>query len=528
MGISWNLDYPSRRAPILARNVVATSQPLATQAGLNAFRKGGNAVDAAVAAAITLTVVEPCSNGVGSDAFAIVHDSGRLYGLNAAGKSPAAWTPDHFRKYDSMPQRGWDAATVPGAVSAWQSLTERFGELAFEDHFEDAIRYAAEGFNVGHETSRHWATAKTRLGDVSGFADHFLPQGRAPTTGELFKRPDLVPTLASIAESNGDAFYIGDVAKKIVDQAQREGGAFSLADFENHQAIWCEPIATRYNDVTLHEIPPSGQGLAAQIALALLEHTPSRSLKPNSAEWVHWQVEAMKIAIQAAFDHISDPSTMTVSIDELLEPESIQRAAQELSESATIPPPIELPTSSDTVYLSAADKDGQMISLIQSNYQGFGSGVVVKGTGIALQNRGAGFTLEVGHPNQVDGGKYPFHTIIPGFVTDSAGARLSFGVMGGHMQAQGHVQMVTRIFDHGENPQAASDAPRWYVTPDYTIKLESGFNEEIAEDLDRRGHDVEIEADYALFGGAQLIYRQSDGTYIAASDHRKEGQAAGY
>ncbi|MEQ8861349.1 MAG: gamma-glutamyltransferase family protein [Pseudomonadales bacterium] len=521
--LSFEQPYPSRRSPVCASNVVATSQPLATQAGLDALRRGGNAVDAALAAAITLTVVEPNNNGLGSDAFCILWDGDRLVGLNASGRAPAAWTPERFQGRDAMPELGWDTVTVPGAVSAWVALSQRYGALPFATLFERAIGYAREGFQVGPKTAYYWRLAERRLGGFAAFAEHFLP---APAAGSRFLRPDLAHALQQIAESDGESFYRGDLARRIVDTARAAGGALCLEDLAAHRADWVEPIAQPYRHVSLHEIPPNGQGLAAQIALGILRH---RSPPPaDSTAAVHEEIEAMKLAIRAAFDHLADPRAMHVSPEALLAPGMLAQLAGAIGERAAAVPPARLPVGEDTVYLAAADSGGMMVSFIQSNYEGFGSGVVIPGTGIALQNRGRGFVLDADHPNCVAPGKRPFHTIIPGFVCDADGApRLAFGVMGGHMQHQGHVQMVRRIFDHQQNPQAASDAPRWHVYPDYSVGLETGFPEAVAEALGDRGHAVRYEPLEHVFGGAQLILRTEHG-YVAGSDHRKEGQAAGF
>ncbi len=513
---------------MFARNAVATSQPLATQAGIDMLRRGGNAVDAAIATAITLTVVEPTMNGVGSDAFAIVWDGHDLTGINGSGKSPAAWTPNRF-KGPNMPTQGWDSVTVPGAVSTWVALSQKFGKLPFADLFEPAIRYARDGFQVGTKTASIWSWSVDSFAHFNGFQEHFAPHGRSPNPGEIFERPDLVETLTDIAYTKGESLYRGRLADAIVAQSQREGGVMTLDDLANHSVLWTDPIAQPYRDVVLHEIPPNGQGLAAQIALSILEHLDVQSIEPGSVNWIHYQVEAMKIAIRAAFDHFADPEVMTTPPSELLEPGSIARAAKSISNnSASRYPPVALPVSEDTVYLTTADADGAMVSMIQSNYRGFGSGIVIDGTGISMQNRGSGFVLTPGHPNIVAGSKRPFHTIIPGFVSRSdGGPAMAFGVMGGHMQHQGHVQMVTRVFDHGENPQAASDAPRWHVSPDYRLALETGTSPKTIKALEERGHDAVLVTDEGLFGGAQLICCLEDG-YCAASDHRKEGMAAGF
>lgn len=522
--MNWEQPYASRRSPVCARNIVATSQPLAVQAGLDAMRRGGNAVDAALAAAITLTVVEPNNNGLGSDAFAIVWDGAELIGLNASGRAPQGWTRERFRGRREMPKLGWDAVTVPGAVSAWTMLSERYGRLPFADLFRAAIGYAEEGFPVGPKTAFYWQLAERTYGGFADFAEHFLP---APVAGMGFRRPDLARTLAAIADSQGRDFYHGALAARIAEASAKAGGALSGDDLAEHRAEWVDPIAQRYRGVDLHEIPPNGQGLAAQIALGILDHLAAPPL--DSADSVHLQLEIMKVACRAAADHIADPAAMRVAPAALLDPHSLGRVAQRIGAQAAALPPAALPSSPDTVYLCTADEAGMMVSFIQSNYLGFGSGIVIPGTGIAMQNRGAGFSLDPDHANCVGPRKRPFHTIIPGFVTEQAEPRLAFGVMGGHMQHQGHFQMVQRIFDHGQNPQAASDAPRWHITPDYTVLLEPGFPPAVAAELSRRGHRVSFDEREHVFGGAQLIYRNPETlSYVAGSDHRKEGLAAGF
>ena len=514
--------YPAARSPVCAANMVSTSQPLATQAGIEVLRKGGNAIDAAVAAAITLTVVEPCMNGVGSDAFAILWDGEAMHGLNASGRSPAGWTPERFQHYDRMPQLGWDTVTVPGAVSAWAELSARFGQLPFEQLFDQAVAYAEGGFHVGPVSARVWQQTADTYAPFPDFVAHFHPP---PAPGQLFKRVELANTLRDIAQTRGESFYRGALASKIARASLAAGGALNEADLANHSAMWVTPLAQSYADANLHEIPPNGQGLAAQIALGILNHLEVHPV--DSADAFHVQIEAMKIAIRAAFDHFADSEHMRTPISALLDPDSLQRAAARITNQATPLPPQALPAANDTVYLCAADQDGRMVSLIQSNYMAFGSGIVVPGTGIALQNRGSGFTLEEGHPNQIGPNKRPFHTIIPGFVTVAEQADMAFGVMGGHMQAQGHVQMMTRIYNYQQNPQAASDAPRWIVHPDFSVGLESTIPPSIADDLAARGHQVAYNRDTNTFGGAQLIKR-FEGGYIAGSDHRKEGMAAGF
>ena len=520
--LNFDVSQHAKRSPVCAQNIVSSSQPLATQAGIDILRRGGNAVDAALATAITLTVVEPTGNGVGGDAFAIVWNGKELSGLNASGCSPAGWTPANFSGSKKMPSFGWDSITVPGAVSAWVALSEKHGRLPFSDLFESAIRYARDGFQVAPHTAALWSQASDRYTQFPDFNEHFMP---VPKPGQLFLRPDLATTLEEIAITGGQSFYTGSLAERIISASNKGGGLMSLDDLAQHTPLWVTPIAQPYRDILLHEIPPNGQGLAAQICLGILRHLPPGDL--DHPITIHRQIEAMKIAIRAAFDHFADLRAMQISPETLLGEASLYAAAQGISERAASLPPVQLPISHDTVYLCTADAEGMMVSYIQSNYMGFGSGIVIPGTGIAMQNRGRGFSLEPGHPNVVAPSKRPYHTIIPGFVTSNYDTKMAFGIMGGQIQHQGHVQLVHRIFDHDQDPQMAVDAPRWIVNPDFTVGLEPGIPESVLQDLLSRGHQVTYENRVGTFGGAQLIYQTKDG-YIAGSDHRKDGQAAGY
>ena len=523
----WQFPYPSQRMPVLARNVVATSQPLAAQAGLRMLLKGGNAVDAVLATAIALTVVEPTSNGIGSDAFALVWDGRTLHGLNGSGRSPRACNFERFAEMDKMPDFGWDTVTVPGAVDTWVQLSQKFGKLAFEELFVPAIDYAQNGYLVSPITAARWAFAAERYADFKDFCQTFLPNGKAPRAGELFCCPDQARTLAEIATSNGESFYRGDLAQQIAQCAETNGGALTLDDLATHSSEWVQPISVDYRGVHLHQIPPNGQGLAALIALGLLREFDVTRYPADSADSIHLQIEAMKIALAEAYRHIADSNDMPVSPEAFLAADFLAARAGEIRMDQACHPESKIPTDKGTVYLTAADENGMIVSFIQSNYMGFGSGVVVPGTGISLQNRGCGFVVEPGHPNCVAGGKRPFHTIIPGFVTRDDQPLMSFGVMGGNMQAQGHVQMMVRIFDYNQNPQTASDASRWYVEEDFRIALEPGFSPQVVDELKRRGHAMIENPPSHLFGGAQLIYCLENG-YCAASDHRKDGQAIGF
>lgn len=523
---SYDFPYPSQRMPVFARNLVCTSQPLGAQAGLRMLQKGGNAVDAALATAITLTVVEPTMNGIGSDAFAILWDGKRLHGLNASGRSPKAWTPERFAGMEAMPLHGWDAVTVPGCVSAWAALSERFGKLPFEDLFEPAVGYAREGWVVPPVVARSWDAATQTLGQFDDFRSAFMPDGRAPKPGERFRFEAQARTLERIAETKGEAFYRGDLAEKIAAHAKNNDGAMTEDDLADHKVDWVDPIRNDYRGWTLHEIPPNGQGIAALIMLGILDHVGLADHPVDSADSMHLQAEAMKLAFADAHRYVSDPATADIDCGRLLDSGYLRGRADLIDMKKAGAPTFGKPGSGETVYLTAADDSGMMISFIQSNYNGFGSGVVVPDTGISLQNRGSGFVLEEGHPNRVDGGKRPYHTIIPAFVTKDGKPLMSFGVMGGPFQPQGHAQMMTRMFDYGQNPQAACDAPRWQVFPENVLGVEAGVSPDVMDDLRSRGHDVRITPP-ARFGGGQLIVRLDDG-YCGASDWRKDGQAAGY
>jgi gamma-glutamyltranspeptidase / glutathione hydrolase len=524
--MNWDFPYTSRRMPVMARNVVATSQPLAAQAGLQMMARGGNAIDAALAAAIALPVVEPNMNGIGSDAFAILWDGTQLHGLNASGRSPAAWTAEHFARYDSMPSRGWDVVTVPGCVSAWRALSQRFGRLPFAELFEPAIRYAREGWLVPPVTAASWAKAESSYAGMPDWHGAFTIEGRVPAVAERFRFAEQAATLELIAETEGESFYRGELAEKIVAHAQNTGGLLTAEDLANHQPEWVTPLAIDYRGQSLHEIPPNGQGITALIALGILRQFDLKGHIVDSADSLHLQIEAMKLAFADAKRYVSDPACRDIEFDELLDDGYLQRRAGDIDMTRAKAPTFGVPGRGETVYLTAADEEGRMISFIQSNFSGFGSGIVVPETGISLQNRGSGFVLDKGHPNQVAGGKRPYHTIIPAFVTRNGQPLISYGVMGGHMQPQGHAQVMVRLFDYEQNPQAALDAPRWRFDTGLDIGVEAAIGVDVLAELERRGHALTVQPG-DQFGGGQLIYRLDDG-YVAASEPRKDGQAVGF
>ncbi len=531
------MDYPatspyaSRRSPVLADNMVATSQPLAAEAGLQMLRAGGNAVDAALATAIALTVVEPTGNGIGSDAFAILWDGKELHGLNASGKSPAGWTAERFAGRTAMPFRGWDSVTVPGAVSAWVAMSDRFGKLPFARLFEPAVRYAEKGFAVSPVISELWSRGAAELKDQPGFAQAFLPNGRAPSAGQFVASPDHARTLRLIAETRGAAFYKGELAERIAAFAREHGAALTTADLAAHEPRWSGTISKSFDDVTLHEIPPNGQGIVACMALGMLHHTKIRDFSPDDPCALHLQIEAVKLAMADAEGYVADPDHMSnVTAGDLLDDGYLAERAGHIAPDTAQTFGAGAPRHGGTVYLTAADASGMMVSFIQSNYAGFGSGIVVPGTGIALQNRGAGFTLQPGHQNRVGPSKRPFHTIIPGFLMQGDQPLMSFGVMGGPMQAQAHVQMVLRTQLWGQDPQMAADAPRWRFVSGREVAMETAWPADTLEALRDMGHQLTLEApDNAFgFGGAQLIRRLGPRGCAGGSDPRKDGCAVGF
>jgi gamma-glutamyltranspeptidase/glutathione hydrolase len=524
---SWSFPYSWPRKPLLAANVVATTQPLAAQAGISMLAAGGNAVDAILATAITLTLVEPVSNGIGSDAFAIVWDGKQLHGLNASGRSPAGWTPDFFGG-KGVPQRGWNAVTVPGCVSAWRMLSERFGKLPFERLFQPAIRYGREGFLVSPTIARQWAQQVSELKVQPGYAEAFMPGGRAPAPGELFRFPDHAATLEKIAATKGEAFYRGELAEKMQTHAKQHGAAMRVSDLAAHTSDWIAPLEVDYRGYTVHELPPNGQGIVALIALGILREFDVAGLPADSADSLHLQMEAVKLAFADALAYVADLDHMPFAPRQLLDPGYLKARAKLIDRKRAQAFAAGSPPKGGTVYLTAADASGMMVSMIQSNYMGFGSGVVVPGTGISLQNRGATFVAREGHPNRVGPNKRPYQTIIPGFVTKDGRPVMSFGVMGGTMQPQGHVQVLLRIADYGQNPQAACDGPRFRWVQGLEVNVEGGLAPAVLEELARRGHKLtELKEGYMDFGSAQMIWKL-EGGYLAASDPRRDGQAAGF
>ena len=548
--------YRSPRMPVFARNVVATSHPLAAQAGLRLMAQGGNAVDAAVAAAAVMTLVEPCSNGLGSDAFCILWDGQQLHGLNGSGCAPAAWDVAYFeRKYgasvNSLPLRGWDSVTVPGAVGAWVALNQRFGKKSFEEVLAPAIEIAERGYAVPVVVAEKWAAAALlpELISQPGFAQTFLPRGRAPHVGELFRMPGAARMLRSLAASHGQSLYGGEIAQALAAQAAAQGGAMTVADLAAYRPEWVTPIAQGYHGCELHEIPPNGQGIAALIALGILQHFDITAQAVDHAATQHLQIEAMKLAFADVYRYVAEPACMQVSVEQMLDPAYLASRARLIdprrAQVFAAGQPSDVHRLGGTIYLTAADENGMMVSFIQSNYQGFGSGVVVPEFGLSLQDRGHGFNLDPASANCVAPGKRPFHTIIPAFLTRAGAPLMSYGVMGANMQPQGHMQTLVRMLDFGQNPQIACDAPRWRFNQGLSINVEASMATSAVQALVDMGHQVEVLQDsYQDFGAGQFIWRM-DGTgaagaaasaadgaefegYVAASDARRDGQVAGF
>jgi gamma-glutamyltranspeptidase/glutathione hydrolase len=509
------------------------------------LRSGGNAVDAAIATAVALTVVQPGSNDIGGDLFAIVWDGSRLHGLNASGRSPAALTWDlaaaraeapgaalggsQAEVAKVMPAHGWLPVTVPGAPAGWRDLHERFGRAPFGSLFSDAIAYAGHGYPVSRQLAAGWPRSvelnrRLRGEEFEEWPRIFTIGGRAPREGERFANPQAARTLELIAKSRAEAFYDGEIARAMAAHAAATGGLLTTDDLAAHTSTWVDPIGARYRDHEVWEIPPNGQGIAALLALSILDGMDVAAASPEQR--LHWQIEAMKLGFADAHAYVADPDAAPVPVAGLLDPAYAAARRALITDGAGVPGPGD-PARGGTVYLCTADEDGMMVSLIQSNYMGFGSHVAIPGYGFGLQNRGAGFSLGRMHPNVVAGGKRPFHTIIPGFLTRGGEPVGPFGVMGGHMQPQGHVQVVMSTVDDGLDPQAALDAPRWYWHAGRSLHAEPTMDPALVTSLRARGHEVTVEDIH--YGYGQAIWRLPDGAgYVAGSEPRADGCAFGY
>ena len=529
--------YPSQRFPLYARGgMVNCSSPQAAAAGLEALRRGGNAMDAAVAAAATLTVTEPTANGLGSDAFALVwsEKEGRLFGLNASGPAPMLADADKVLaegrdEKGKMPRHGWTPVTVPGAVGAWAALTERFGRRSLAENLAEALRYAREGYPCAPNLAAGWQSAFAAYRKLltepcfDAWFRTFAPEGRAPEAGELIRLPDHADTLEEIGRTDGESFYRGELARKIDAESRKFGGTLRYEDLAAYRPQWVEPIRVNYRGWEVCEIPPNGQGIVALMALNILkEFDFSEKDSPLTA---HRQIEALKMAFADAFRYVTDPSDMELDYHRLLLPEYGALRAREMTERAQVYGAA-MPPRSGTVYLCCADGEGNMVSFIQSNYMGFGSGIVVPGTGIALQNRGADFSLDPKAANVLRPGKRSYHTIIPGFLMKDGLPVGPFGVMGGYMQPQGHVQVVMNTVDFRLDPQQALDAPRFQWLRDGSVTVESRFDPELARALRRMGHDVRVDLNTSSFGRGQMIRRLENGVLVGGTESRTDSNIA--
>ncbi len=538
-------SFAGRSEVIAQQGVAATSHPLATQIAIDILKRGGTAVDAAIAANAALGLMEPTGCGIGGDLFAIVWDakSQKLYGLNGSGRSPHGLSLDHFRSQGltSIPPYGPLPITVPGCVDGWFELHQRFGRLSMTEVLAPAIRYARDGFPVTELIAHYWARGGARLKEYPNFAATYLPGGKAPAKGDVFRNPDLARTYEVLATEGRNAFYRGALSEVISAFCERTGCFLRQEDFAEHSSTWVEPVATSYRGFEVWELPPNGQGIAVLQMLNILEPFDLRGMGHNSAEYLHHLIEAKKLAFEDRARFYADPDFSRVPVAELV---SKAYAAQRRklfdaqSAARTLEPGDPRLSARETIYLTMANRDRNIVSLIQSNYRGFGSGLVPDGLGFCLQDRGELFSLEEGHPNVYAPHKRPFHTIIPGFVTKGGKPWLSFGVMGGDMQPQGHVQVLCNLIDFGMNVQEAGDAARFHhvgsseptgekMTDGGYVALESGIGMEVKRDLFRRGHQIRFESDG--FGGYQaILYDAERDLYIAGSDGRKDGHAAGY
>lgn len=527
--------YSSQRMVTMAKNgMVATSQPLAAQAGLDILKKGGNAIDAAIATAACLTVVEPTSNGIGGDAFALVWTKGELYGLNASGPAPKSISIEALKEqgYETMPRHGMMPVTVPGAPAAWVELSERFGKLPLTVTLQPAIEYAEKGYPVSPILGKNWSHAyqvyKSLLKgeEFQGWFETFAPNGSPPIIGEMWRSSCHANTLRLIAETKAESFYRGELAEKIAAFSQKHAGFLNLEDLADYKIEWVQPISVNYRGYDVWEIPPNGQGIVALMALNIAKGFTFS--EKESVDTYHKQIEAMKLAFADGKAHITDSQFMNTAVSMLLS-ESFAKERRTLIGDKALTPKPGTPKKGGTVYLATADCDGNMVSFIQSNYWGFGSGIVVPGTGISLQNRGYEFSLNPNDPNALMPGKKTYHTIIPGFLTKNNHAIGPFGVMGGYMQPQGHLQVVMNMIDFHLNPQAALDAPRWQWEEGKRILVEHHFPRHIAEELVRKGHQIQVSLDSKSFGRGEIIWRDSvSGVYYGGTESRTDGAVAAY
>lgn len=527
--------YISKRNVVYARNgMVATSQSLASQVGIDIMKQGGNAIDAAIAVAACLTVVQPTSNGIGGDAFALVWTKGKLHGLNASGTCPSSLSIKALKErgITEIPRHGFIPVLVPGVPAAWRELANKFGKLPLDVVLQPAIEYARNGFPVAPRLAYDWNNAykvyKNNLttAEFSHWYDTFAPNGRAPQVGEIWKSPDHARTLELIGNTNASSFYNGELADRIDSFSKQYNGFIRKTDLENYQPLWVEPISINYKGYDVWEIPPNGQGLVALQALNILKN--DTFAKKDDVNTLHLQIEAMKLAFADGLNYITDPSLMKINVNDLLSDEYAKQRRALIKDKAQIYTHGK-PNSSGTVYFATADGEGNMVSYIQSNYMGFGSGLVVPNTGIALQNRGHNFSLDPNHDNCLAPNKRTYHTIIPGFLTKNNIPVGPFGVMGGFMQPQGHMQVVMNCIDFKLNPQAALDSPRWQWVEKDKVIVEPCMPKEFIDGLIAKGHNIQVEENIATFGRGQIIWRNPQtGVLVGGTESRTDSSIASY
>jgi gamma-glutamyltranspeptidase/glutathione hydrolase len=530
--------FPVQRSVVMARDgMVATSQPLATEAGVSVLKKGGNAIDAAIATALTLSVIEPTSTGIGGDAFLLYHSAadGKIYGVNGSGRCPARLSLEALRQQGitDVPQRGWGSVTVPGAIDAFFEVHQRHGALPFADLFEPAIHYARDGFPVSEIIAAQWQAAVPLLSQYPTSAQTYLIDGKAPQPGEVHYQPHLARTLQALAAEGREVFYRGEVARRIVEFSQQHGGFFTREDFATHTTEWVEPISTDYRGYRVLELPPNGQGITALIALNILEGFDLAGLEYGSAPYYHLLVEATKQAYADRNRYVADPAGAAVPVSELLSKAYAAARRQEIDRqrAAVYAAGDPLPFS-NTVYVSCVDRERNVVSLIHSLFMGFGSGIVAGDTGICLHNRGAGFVATPGHPNALAPGKRPLHTIIPAMILHQGHPWVCYGVMGGDMQAQGHVQVAINLIDFDMNVQEALEAPRYRILGGRQVALERAISHDVRRALQTMGHELfpygELPPGTPYGGGQAILIDRVRGVLHGGSDHRKDGCAIGY
>ncbi len=530
-----NYPYNSKRNVIFSSNGMCSSgNPHASAAGLDILKKGGNAVDAIIAMAAALPIVEPTGNGIGADNFALIHMDGKLYGFNGSGPSPKALSYEALleRKHDKIPSYGVEPINVPGAPAGWASIHEKFGTLSFEEVMQPAIDYARNGYVVQPNVARLWVEAfnnYSKYKDDPQFQpwfDTFADKGRPYHAGEVFKSEDQARTLEIIAKTKSKDFYSGELAEKIAKFIQEHNGFMTKEDLANFEPEWVDPISVNYRGYDIWEIPPNGHGITVLMALNILKGYEFGHRE--TVETMHRQIEAMKLSMKDTEEYVAEPSRMTVTVEQLLS-EKYAEDRRNLITNVALDPKVGDPSYSGTVYFAAADKDGNMVSMIQSNYRGFGSGIVIPGTGIALNDRAENFSFREGHSNCVQGGVRPYHTIIPAFITKDGRAVSAFGIMGGFMQPQAHVQVAMNLIDFGLNPQAALDAPRWQWIGGKKVEVEQDIPNYIIRQLQRMGHEIIVQADPYHMGRGQVIVKDEEtGVLIGGTEKRTDGYIAMY